>query len=247
MLYAGLITLPWWGHVVATLIFTHVTIVGVTIYLHRHQAHRALDLHPAVSHFFRFWLWLTTGMITREWVAVHRKHHAHCEGPHDPHSPQVLGIRSVLWGGVLLYMKEAENRDTIRRYGAATPSDLLERRVYSRYVRTGVVLFGLLLAALFGVVPGGLMFAAQMVWIPFFAAGVINGVGHYAGYRNWETSDASTNICPWGILIGGEELHNNHHAFPTSARLSRKWYECDIGWGYIRLLSLLRLARIKRA
>ncbi len=245
MLFSGVFDLPWWGCVIVALALTHVTIVAVTVFLHRCRAHRALDLHPAVSHFFRLWLWLTTGMTTREWVAIHRKHHAKVETPEDPHSPQVLGINRVLWGGVFLYVKESHNRNTIERYGHGTPDDWLERKVYSRYVILGLTLSGTADVLLFGIVPGVLIFLTQIVWIPFWAAGVINGIGHFWGYRNWSTEDASTNIVPWGILIGGEELHNNHHAFITSAKLSNKWYEFDIGWIYIRILEALGLAKVK--
>ncbi len=246
LLFSGVFDLPWWGYVIVALALTHVTIVAVTVFLHRHQTHRALELHPAVSHFFRLWLWLTTGMVTREWAAIHRKHHARVETPEDPHSPQVLGINRVLWGGVLLYVRESRNRETIERYGHGTPDDWLERHVYSRYLKLGLTLMGLADVALFGIVPGALIFLVQIAWIPFWAAGVINGIGHYWGYRNWSTGDASTNIVPWGILIGGEELHNNHHAFTTSAKLSSKWYEFDIGWLYIRMLETLGLAKVKR-
>jgi stearoyl-CoA desaturase (delta-9 desaturase) len=245
MIFSGLMDLPWWGYAVAALALTHVTIASVTIFLHRHQAHRALDLHPAASHFFRAWLWLTTGMVTREWVAVHRKHHAKCETPEDPHSPQVLGLNRVLWGGVFLYVVEARKRETLERYGNATPDDWIERNLYSRHPVLGIVLMGAADLALFGLVPGALILVTQIVWIPFWAAGVINGIGHYWGYRHWPTADASTNIVPVGILIGGEELHNNHHAYPTSAKLSSKWYELDIGWLYIRLLSAAGLAHVK--
>jgi stearoyl-CoA desaturase (delta-9 desaturase) len=202
-------------------------------------------LHPAASHFFRFWLWLTTGMVTKEWAAVHRKHHAKCDTPEDPHSPQVLGIHRVLWGGVFLYVKEARRPETLARYGHGTPDDWLERKVYSRHASLGLVLMGFVDVALFGPVPGLLIVLTQIVWIPFWAAGVVNGIGHYWGWRHWSTPDASTNIFPIGILIGGEELHNNHHAYPTSAKLSCKWYELDIGWGYIRALQALRLAEVK--
>lgn len=245
-LFSGVFELPWWGYVAVALVLTHITIVAVTVFLHRHQAHHALELHPAASHFFRLWLWLTTGMKTREWAAVHRKHHAKCETAEDPHSPQVLGINRVLWGGVLLYVKEAAKRDTIERYGQGTPDDWLERNLYSRFVLLGLTLTGVTDVILFGIVPGVLIFVSQIAWIPFWAAGVINGIGHYWGYRNWSTEDASTNIVPWGILIGGEELHNNHHAFVLSARLSNKWYEFDIGWMYIRILEALGLATVKR-
>ena len=246
MLFSGVFAFPWWVYGVVALGLTHITIVAVTVFLHRCQAHRALDLHPAVSHFFRLWLWLTTGMVTKEWVAIHRKHHARCETPDDPHSPQVFGINRVLWTGVLLYVKESRNRDTIERYGHGTPDDWLERNVYSIYAKVGLTLFGAADVLLFGIVPGVLIFLTQIIWIPFLAAGVINGIGHFWGYRNWSTEDASTNIVPWGILIGGEELHNNHHAFITSAKLSNKWYEWDIGWMYIRALETFGLARVKR-
>jgi len=245
-LFSGVLDLPWWGYFIAAMVLTHVTIVAVTVFLHRHQAHRALDLHPAVSHFFRLWLWLTTGMVTKEWAAIHRKHHAKVETPEDPHSPQVLGINRVLWGGVLLYVKESHNPETIERYGHGTPDDWLERTIYSQYMKLGLTLMGLADVALFGIVPGVLIFLTQIVWIPFWAAGVINGIGHHWGYRSWATEDASTNIVPWGILIGGEELHNNHHAYTTSAKLSNKWYEFDIGWMYIRILEILGLAKVNR-
>jgi stearoyl-CoA desaturase (delta-9 desaturase) len=244
-LFAGFFDLPWWGYVLVVLALTHVTIIGVTVFLHRHQAHHALDLHPIVSHFFRLWLWMSTGMVTKEWAAVHRKHHAKCDTPEDPHSPQIFGINRVLWGGVFLYVKEARKPETLDRYGHGTPDDWLEHNLYSRFTRLGIILMGVIDIALFGIVPGALILAAQIAWIPFWAAGVINGIGHYWGYRHWSTPDASTNIVPWGILIGGEELHNNHHAYPTSARLSAKWYEFDLGWLYIRILETLGLAKVK--
>ncbi|GAB6044333.1 acyl-CoA desaturase [Endothiovibrio diazotrophicus] len=229
----------------AALLLTHVTIVGVTVFLHRHQAHRALDLHPVVGHFFRFWLWLTTGMVTREWVAIHRKHHAKCETPADPHSPQVLGLRKVLWQGAELYRGAAGEPEILERYGQGAPDDWLERHLYSRYSLAGIGLMAALDLVLFG--PVGLtIWAVQMVWIPFWAAGVINGVGHYGGYRNFDSPDASTNLLPWGVLIGGEELHNNHHAFPSSARFSNRPWEFDIGWFYIRLLERAGLARVRK-
>ncbi len=246
MLLSGLFDLPWWGLVIVTLVLTHVSIAAVTIFLHRHQAHHALDLHPLASHFFRLWLCLTTGMVTKEWAAIHRKHHAKCETPDDPHSPRIYGIQRVLWGGVFLYVKEAHNPQTLERYGHGTPDDWLERNIYSSRAKIGLVLMGLINIALFGVVPGLLILAVQIAWIPFWAAGVVNGIGHYWGYRNWSTADASTNILPWGILIGGEELHNNHHAYASSARLSNRWYELDIGWVYIRILEMLRLAEVKK-
>jgi stearoyl-CoA desaturase (delta-9 desaturase) len=241
----GLIAMPWWQMVLLTLALTHVTIVAVTVYLHRCQAHRALDLHPVIAHFFRFWLWLTTGMVTREWVGVHRRHHARCETPDDPHSPQVLGLRKVLWEGAELYRDATRQAGLVERYAHGTPDDWLERNLYRRFNFLGVSLLLVIEFLLFGI-PGIAMWAIQMVWIPFFAAGVINGVGHYWGYRNFESPDAATNIVPWGILIGGEELHNNHHAFPSSAKLSSRWWEFDIGWFYIRLLKLLGLARVRR-
>lgn len=244
-LLAGAVLLPWWGYVLVALGLTHVTIAGVTIYLHRHQAHRALDLHPAVSHFFRFWLWLTTGMVTKEWAAVHRKHHAKCETSEDPHSPQIFGLRKVLWEGTELYRIGAADADALAKYGHGTPDDWMERNLYSRHSIMGIAIMMAIDVALFGVA-GVAIWAVQMGWIPFFAAGVINGIGHHTGYRNFQTEDASTNIVPWGILIGGEELHNNHHAYGTSARLSSKWYEFDIGWLYIRSLELLGLAQVKK-
>lgn len=245
MTYQGLLDLSPWQAVFAALAMTHLTIIGVTVYLHRAQAHRALHLHPAVAHVFRLWLWLTTGMVTRQWVAVHRKHHAHCETEQDPHSPQVLGIREVFWRGAELYSVAAKNTDDIARYGEGTPDDWVERNLYTRFSWHGLGLMLVLDLLLFGV-QGLVVWAVQMLWIPVLAAGVINGIGHYWGYRNFETSDAATNILPWGILIGGEELHNNHHAFPSSARLSMRRWEFDLGWFYIRLLSWLRLARVKR-
>ncbi|HKU48160.1 MAG TPA: fatty acid desaturase [Burkholderiales bacterium] len=238
--------LPWWGYAVVALGLTHVTIAAVTIYLHRCQAHRALELHPVVSHFFRFWLWLTTGMVTKEWAAIHRKHHAKVETEEDPHSPQVHGINRVLWLGVFLYVKEAYVKETMERYGHGTPDDWLERKVYTPHSVSGVMVLLALNLLVFGVVPGVLIWLTQIAWIPFWAAGVINGVGHYFGYRSYDVEDASTNILPWGILIGGEELHNNHHAFAASAKLSSKWYEFDIGWMYIRIFESLGLATVKR-
>lgn len=237
--------LPWWGNVIVALVLTHITIASVTIFLHRHQAHRSLDLHPIASHFFRLWLWLTTGMVTKEWTAIHRKHHAKCDTEEDPHSPQIHGINKVLWGGVILYVKESHVPDTMERYGHGTPDDWLERNVYSRFMILGLTLMGLTNVILFGLIPGLLILLTQIAWIPFWAAGVINGIGHFWGYRHWTTEDSSTNIAPWGILIGGEELHNNHHAYPTSAKLSNKWYEFDIGWLYIRILETLGLAKVK--
>jgi stearoyl-CoA desaturase (Delta-9 desaturase) len=241
----GLIALPWWGYIVVALVFTHITIASVTIYLHRHQAHRALDLHPLVSHFFRFWLWLTSGMVTKEWAAIHRKHHAKCETAEDPHSPQVLGIRKVLREGSELYRAEAKNQETLDKYGHGTPSDWIERHVYTPHSGKGIALMFIVNVLLFGPL-GMTIWAVQMMWIPITAAGIINGIGHYWGYRNYEAADASTNIVPWGILIGGEELHNNHHTFASSAKLSSKWWEFDIGWFYIRTLETFGLARVKK-
>lgn len=244
-MFYGLLNLPWWGYIVVVLFLTHLTILGVTIFLHRCQAHRALILHPIPSHFFRFWLWLTTGMETKAWAAVHRKHHAKCEKEDDPHSPQVLGLSKVLFEGAELYRREAKNAETLKRYGDGTPDDWLERNVYTRFSKSGIFLMLAINLILFGV-PGLTIWALQMGWIPFYAAGVINGVGHFWGYRNFDCEDASTNISPWGIIIGGEELHNNHHAYPTSAKFSIKWWEFDLGWFYIKLLSFLGLARVKR-
>ncbi len=241
----GFLSLPWWGYILVTLALTHITIASVTIFLHRSQAHRGLDLHPAVAHFFRFWLWLTTGMVTKEWVAIHRKHHAKVETDEDPHSPQTRGIRTVLLQGAELYRKESKNRETLEKYGHGTPDDWLEHHVYTPYSWQGV---GLMLAVdllLFGPI-GATMWAVQMMWIPVTAAGIINGIGHYWGYRNFACGDASKNIVPWGIIIGGEELHNNHHAYGSSAKLSSQWYEFDIGWMYIRILQHLKLATIRK-
>ena len=237
--------LPWWNYVLIALVMTHITIASVTIFLHRHQAHRALDLHPIVSHFFRFWLWLTTGMVTKAWAAIHRKHHAKCETAEDPHSPQVLGLKKVFFEGAELYRAEAKNKETLEKYGHGTPDDWLERNIYTPHSAKGIMLMMAINIALFG--PIGLtIWAVQMAWIPITAAGIINGVGHYWGYRNFACEDASTNILPWGIIIGGEELHNNHHAYGTSAKLSNKWYEFDIGWLYIRIMETLGLAKVRR-
>jgi stearoyl-CoA desaturase (delta-9 desaturase) len=241
----GLLYLAWWQIVLATLVLTHVTIISVTVYLHRCQAHRALELHPVVSHGFRFWLWLTTGMVTGHWAAVHRKHHAKCETDEDPHSPQAHGIWKVLLGGAELYGVEAKNEETLRKFAHGTPNDWIERNLYAKYPNLGVSLLLVMDVALFGIV-GVSVWAVQMMWIPFWAGGVVNGIGHFYGYRNFGTADASTNVIPFGILIGGEELHNNHHAYATSARLSNKWYEFDLGWMYIRILSALGLARIRK-
>ena len=241
----GLVELPWWGYIAVALLMTHITIAAVTIYLHRHSAHRALDIHPAVAHFFRLWLWLTTGMSTKAWTAIHRKHHAKCETEDDPHSPQILTLEKVLLEGSELYRKEAANQETLDKYGHGTPDDWVERNVYTRTDKGGVAIMLITDVLLFG--PLGItIWAIQMLWIPVTAAGVINGVGHYFGYRTFQVEDASTNIVPWGILIGGEELHNNHHAYASSAKLSSKWYEFDIGWLYIRMLETLNLAQVKK-
>ncbi len=241
----GLVTASGWQILLYTVMVTHVTIAGVTIYLHRSQAHRALELHAIPGHFFRFWLWLTTGMVTREWTAIHRKHHAKCETAEDPHSPVTRGIGKVLLEGAELYRAESQNRKTIEKYGYGTPDDWIEHHVYSKYSRHGVALMLIIDVSLFGVI-GVTVWAVQMLWIPVTAAGIINGIGHYWGYRNYDCADASTNILPIGILIGGEELHNNHHTFGSSAKLSSKWYEFDIGWTYIRLMEIVGLARVKK-
>ncbi|MFV1997238.1 MAG: fatty acid desaturase [Acidiferrobacterales bacterium] len=242
----GLFKLPWWGIVLTTLGLTHITIASVTIFLHRHQAHRALTLHPVVSHFFRFWLWLTTDMVTKEWAAIHRKHHAKVETADDPHSPRQKGLNRVLWTGALLYNQESHNQETMRKYGFGTPDDWIERHLYSHHNWLGVVLMLSIDMMIFGVLSGAIVWLVQMLWIPFWAAGVINGIGHYWGYRNFEVKDASTNIVPWGILIGGEELHNNHHTYASSAKLSVRWWEFDIGWFYIRFLQMFGLAEVKK-
>ena len=218
----GLTPLPWWGYVVVALVLTHITIASVTIFLHRSQAHRGLDLHPVASHFFRFWLWMTTGMVTKEWVAIHRKHHAKVETPDDPHSPQTRGIRTVLLRGAELYREESKIQETLDKYGHGTPSDWIERNLYTPFSWQGVGVMLVINLALFGPI-GATIWAVQMLWIPITAAGIINGIGHYWGYRNFACADASMNIVPWGILIGGEELHNNHHAYGTSAKLSSRW------------------------
>lgn len=244
MLY-GILNLPWWGNLVALMIMTQMTIFGVTIYLHRCQAHRALQLHPMISHIFRFWLWLTTGMVTLDWVAIHRKHHAKVETDEDPHSPVTKGIKTVFFKGAELYRFEAKNQETLSRYGEGTPNDWIERHLYSPHSALGIVFMLVIDLLLFGVV-GLTIWALQMAWIPFFAAGVVNGVGHFWGYRNYESKDTSRNIFPWGVFIGGEELHNNHHAFATSAKFSARWFEFDIGWAVIRSLQLFGLAKPKR-
>jgi len=241
----GYLDWSWWQITIFTLVVTHITIAAVTIFLHRCQAHRALDLHPIISHFFRFWLWLTTGMVTKEWASIHRKHHAKCETIDDPHSPQILGITTVLSRGAELYKTEAANQETLDKFGHGTPDDWVERNIYSKFSWQGVAIMLIIDVFLFGGL-GLTVWAVQMLWIPITAAGVINGIGHYWGYRNYDCEDASTNIFPWGILIGGEELHNNHHTFATSAKLSNKWYEFDIGWFYIQMMSAVGLAKVKK-
>jgi len=241
----GLIAASWWQIVLYTLVTTHITIASVTIYLHRHQAHRAMDLHAIPSHFFRFWLWLGTGQVTKEWVSIHRKHHAKCETIDDPHSPQAHGIKKVFWEGAELYRAESKNKETMVKFGHGTPIDWIERNLYTRFSWQGVGLMMIINLALFGAA-GLAVWAVQMAWIPVTAAGIINGIGHYWGYRNFEAPDASTNVSPWGIMIGGEELHNNHHTYPTSAKFSVKPYEFDIGWGYIRAMEMVGLATVKK-
>lgn len=241
----GFFNLPWWGYGLIALGLTHITILTVTIYLHRSQAHKALELHPSINHFFRFWLWLTTGMVTKEWAAVHRKHHAFSDKVGDPHSPHVYGIGKVLKTGVELYQDEAENKETINKYGNGTPDDWLERNLYTRHSLWGIYLMLAIDVTLFGVI-GLTIWAIQMMWVPIFAAGVINGIGHWFGYRNFENSDKARNIVPWGIFIGGEELHNNHHTFATSAKLSAKWYEFDYGFMWIQIFAFFKLAKVKK-
>src|SRR6478672_3997722 len=241
----GLVHTTWWEIVLYTLLTTHITIAAVTIFLHRAQAHRAMDLGPIPSHFFRFWLWIGTGMVTKEWVAIHRKHHAKCATEDDPHSPQTRGIDTVFWRGAELYRAEAKNKETIAKFGHGTPNDWIERNLYSRYSWQGVGLMLVIDMALFAAL-GAAVWAVQMAWIPITAAGIINGIGHYWGYRNFEAPDASTNISPWGIVIGGEELHNNHHTYPTSAKFSVKKYEFDIGWVYISLMQRIGWAKVKK-
>ncbi|ANC79540.1 delta-9 fatty acid desaturase DesA [Pseudomonas putida] len=245
MWYNGLLDLSAWQLVGITLLMTHVTIVSVTVYLHRYSAHRALELNGALKHFFRFWLWLTTAQNTREWTAVHRKHHAKCETPDDPHSPVYKGLGTVLRKGAELYREEARNPETLRIYGKNCPDDWIERNLYSRYKLGGIALMAVVDLLLFGTL-GITIWAVQMMWIPFWAAGVVNGLGHALGYRNFECRDAATNLVPWGIIIGGEELHNNHHTYPNSAKLSVKRWEFDMGWAWIRLFCLLRLAKVQR-
>jgi stearoyl-CoA desaturase (delta-9 desaturase) len=241
----GLVQLPWWGYICVLLVFTQLTILATTLYLHRCQAHRALDLHPIISHFFRFWLWLTTGVVTKEWTAIHRKHHAKVETSEDPHSPQAKGIKKVFFEGAELYRKESRVAATMERYGEGTPDDWIERNLYASKSTWGITLMAIVNILLFGTM-GITIWALQMAWIPLFAAGVVNGIGHFWGYRNFEVKDASRNIIPLGVFVGGEELHNNHHAFATSAKFSAKWWEIDSGWLVIRLLQFFHLATPRR-
>lgn len=241
----GLLDLSLWGYVLATFIMVQITMMAVTLYLHRDQAHRAIDLHPVLRHFFRFWIWCASGMLTREWVSIHRKHHAFCETADDPHSPQIHGLKKVLLEGAELYREETRNAETLEKFGRGTPNDWLERNIYLRFPFGGIILMLVSNLLLFGVA-GITIFAIQMMSMPVFAAGIVNGVGHHSGYRNFECDDAATNIVPWGLLIGGEELHNNHHAFPTSAKFSVRRWEFDIGWMYIKLLSWFGLAKVNR-
>lgn len=244
-MFYGLLDLPWWGYIVAALILTHITTICITLFLHRAQAHRALELHPIVSHFCRFWLWLTTSLVTKRWVAVHRKHHAFCETAHDPHSPHVYGLKQVFWFGAELYGVESKNQETLERFGGGTPDDWIERHVYTPHDFAGIISLFFVYILLFGV-PGIAIWAFQMMWSPMAAAGVVNGLGHFWGYRNFECKDASTNVSPIGILLCGEELHNNHHTYGTSSKFSVRWFEFDLGWAYIKLLSLFKLATPKR-
>lgn len=243
--YKGLLNLSFWQYVVVTVVWVHITMIAITLYFHREQAHRSCDLHPALRHFFRFWLWMNTGAPTKEWVAVHRKHHAFTEREGDPHSPQVFGLKKVLLEGAELYRAEARNPETLEKYGRGTPDDWLERNVYSRFTYTGIALLVILDLVLFGV-PGIIMVAVQLVAMPFAAAGVINGLAHAKGYRNFATDDTSTNLWPIAIFIAGEELHNNHHAFPSSAKFSMRPWEIDLGWLHLKLFSWLGLAKIRR-
>lgn len=242
---AGLTQASWWEVVLFTLGVTHITIVAVTLFLHRSQAHRGVDLHPAIAHFFRFWLWLTTGMVTKDWVSIHRKHHARCEREGDPHSPMIYGIGRVMFKGAELYREESKNEETLKKFGHGTPNDWLEKNLYSKHSATGIIIMLVIDVLLFGAA-GLAVWAVQMAWIPFWAAGVVNGIGHFWGYRNFASPDTSTNVFPIGILIGGEELHNNHHAYGTSAKFSSRWFEIDIGWAYLTLLKWFGLAKIRK-
>jgi len=227
------------------LVMTHITIISVTLFLHRGEAHRGIEFHPILSHFMRFWLWLTTGMVTKDWVAIHRKHHSATDQKEDPHSPHNEGIWRVLFKGALLYHNASKDKKMVNTYGAGTPNDWVEHNIYSSHSRLGVSLLLVFNVLVFGWW-GLLIWAIQMIWIPFWAAGVVNGVGHWIGYRNGETKDYSRNIVPWGIIIGGEELHNNHHLEPASARLSKKWWEFDIGWMWLTIFRFFKLAKLTR-
>ena len=244
-LAGGIAQAGWGSLLVYFLVVTQLTIFSVTLYLHRSQAHRGVDFHPVLAHFFRFWTWLTTSMITKEWAAIHRKHHAKCETEEDPHSPMHKGIRMVFWRGVELYREARTDRESIEKYGKGCPDDWIERKVYTPYATLGPTLLLFLSFALFGL-PGVALWALQMAWIPFWAAGVVNGLGHWWGYRNFETTDTATNLTPWGVWIGGEELHNNHHAFPSSAKFALRRFEFDIGWAAIKLFEAMGLAKVLR-
>jgi len=241
----GLVQASWGGLALYLLVATQLTIFSVTLYLHRSQAHRAVDFHPVLAHFFRFWTWLTTSMITKEWAAIHRKHHAKCETEEDPHSPQIKGIKTVFWRGVELYREARSDRASIEQYGKGCPDDFIERKLYTPHATMGPTLLLFLSFALFGFA-GVAVWAVQMLWIPFWAAGVVNGLGHLWGYRNFETTDTATNLTPWGFWIGGEELHNNHHAFPSSAKFALRKFEFDIGWATIRMFETLGMAKVLR-
>ncbi len=244
-LAGGVVHASWPTLLVYFIVVTQLTIFSVTLYLHRSQAHRGVDFHPLVAHVFRFWSWLSTAMVTKEWVAIHRKHHAKCETAEDPHSPQFHGIRKVLLDGVDLYRQARRDRETMEKYGRGTPEDWLERNVYGRFPEAGPTLMLLINLTLFGMW-GLFIWALQMIWIPFMAAGVVNGLGHWWGYRNFESDDTSTNLTPWGVVIGGEELHNNHHTFPSSAKFALRKWEFDLGWAVIKTLEAVRLAKVLR-
>ena len=241
----GLAGVGWLGWAIYLLIATQLTIFSVTLYLHRSLAHRGVDFHPAIAHVFRFWTWLTTSMIAREWAAIHRRHHAKCETEEDPHSPMFKGIGTVFWRGVELYREARGMRADIEQYGKGAPDDWIERRLYTPYATLGPTVLLFASFALFGFA-GVAIWALQMAWIPFWAAGVVNGLGHWWGYRNFETTDTATNLTPWGVWIGGEELHNNHHAFPSSAKFALRKWEVDIGWVVIKGLEKVRLAKVLR-
>ena len=241
----GLLDLPWWGLALVTYGLIQVMFLGITLYLHRDQSHGGLELHPILRHFFRFWLWMCSGTVTKEWVAVHRRHHAYADQVGDPHSPVIFGIKRVLLEGYELYVVGAKDPEILENYGRGTPDDWMERNIYSRFPKSGIVLYSLLQLVLFGV-PAILMVTIQLAAQPFFAAGVINGLGHHTGYRSFEMAAAATNIIPWGLFIAGEELHNNHHAFPWSARFSQQRWEFDMGWAFICVFSALGLAKVKR-